>query len=327
MKKECVTLVSTLLEARKNMRSLKVFELFSGIGSQAKALKNANINYTIVGTSEIDKDAIKGYTAIHGDVTNFGDITKIDAKSIPSIDLLTYSFPCQDLSTAGKGKGMGHGTKTRSSLLWEVKKLVEEKTPPYLLMENVKNVAFKTNIREYLKWKMFLESQGYTNYDKVLNSKDFGAAQSRERMFMISIHNSVGKAFDWNWEPIPNKTFKDVREHNPVGNYTISPKMFEYVKKGRIPKITDNDTTKTLTTKMVRYNNGGVVKDDNYPNGYRYITPKEATLLMGFSEDDYNNLVNAGLSKSAIYKVMGNSIVVNILERIFIKLFPEYIKI
>lgn len=106
------------------MEPIRVIELFAGIGSQAQALKNLGIPYEVVAISEIDKYAIKGYEAIHGPVNNLGDITQIE--HLPDCDLITYSFPCQDLSIAGAKKGMSEGSGTRSALLWEVGRLLED---------------------------------------------------------------------------------------------------------------------------------------------------------------------------------------------------------
>lgn len=169
------------------MEYLRVFEAFSGYGSQSMALRRLGIDFEVVGISEIDKYAIKAYMAVHGDTPNYGDIQKIDWSSVPDFDFLTYSFPCTDISTAGQQKGLAEGSGTRSSLLWECRKAIEAKRPKYLLMENVKNLVSK-KFTPYLKeWIRFLEEQGYSNYTKVLNAKDFGVPQNRERVFMVSI--------------------------------------------------------------------------------------------------------------------------------------------
>lgn len=163
---------------------LKVVELFAGIGSQTQALKNLGIEHKIMGIAEIDKYAVKSYEAIHGEVNNLGDICKIE--QLPGCDLLTYSFPCQDISVAGKGAGIKEGT--RSGLLLEVERLLEvSDKPKYLLMENVKNLVGKKNKADFDRWCEKLESMGYVNYWKVLNAKHYGIPQNRERVFMVSI--------------------------------------------------------------------------------------------------------------------------------------------
>lgn len=167
---------------------LRLIELFAGIGSQTQALTNIGVPHTVVAISEIDKYAIQSYEAIHGKVNNLGDIKRI--KALPSADLWTYSFPCQDISVAGKGAGIKEGT--RSGLLFEVERLLnvanEEGTlPKYLLLENVKNLVSKKFKADFDRWLDFLSSLGYTNYWQILNAKDYGIPQNRERVFCVSL--------------------------------------------------------------------------------------------------------------------------------------------
>lgn len=171
----------------KNSNKLRVFEAFSGIGAQRKALERLGINHEVVAISEIDKFAIKSYEAVHGKTLNLGDISKLKVEDIPDHDLFTYSFPCQSVSISGLQRGFEEGSGTRSSLLWECKKVIEGKKPKYLLMENVKNLVSKKFKPTFDKWCKWLEEQGYTNYWQVLNAKDYGVPQNRERVFMISI--------------------------------------------------------------------------------------------------------------------------------------------
>lgn len=167
---------------------LRLIELFAGIGSQTQALTNIGIAHKVVAISEIDKYAIQSYEAMHGIANNLGDIRKIE--ELPDADLWTYSFPCQDISVAGKGAGIKEGT--RSGLLFEVERLLrvasEKGTlPKYLLLENVKNLVSKKFKADFDKWLDFLSELGYTNYWKVLNAKDYGIPQNRERVFCVSI--------------------------------------------------------------------------------------------------------------------------------------------
>ena len=167
---------------------LRLIELFAGIGSQTQALTNIGIAHKVVAISEIDKYAIQSYEAMHGKANNLGDIRKIE--ELPDADLWTYSFPCQDISVAGKGSGIKEGT--RSGLLIEVERLLrvasEKGTlPKYLLLENVKNLVSKKFKADFDKWLDFLSELGYTNYWKVLNAKDYGIPQNRERVFCVSI--------------------------------------------------------------------------------------------------------------------------------------------
>lgn len=167
---------------------LRLIELFAGIGSQTQALTNIGVSHEVVAISEIDKYAIKSYEAIHGPVNNLGDIRAI--KELPSADMWTYSFPCQDISVAGKGAGIKQGT--RSGLLMEVERLLRTAAetatlPKYLLLENVKNLVSKKFKADFDRWLSFLSSLGYTNYWQILNAKDYGIPQNRERVFCVSI--------------------------------------------------------------------------------------------------------------------------------------------
>ena len=166
---------------------LKVFEAFAGYGSQRMALRNLGIEHEVVAISEFDKYADASYQAIHGETWNMGDITKIDVNDVPEHDLFTYSFPCQDISVAGKGKGFSKDSGTRSGLLWESERIIKAKKPKYLLMENVKNLISEKFMPGFAEWILVLEELGYSNYYEVLNAKDFGIPQNRERVFMVSI--------------------------------------------------------------------------------------------------------------------------------------------
>lgn len=167
------------------MSKLRVFEAFAGVGTQSMALKRLGVDYEVVGIAEIDKFAIQSYMAIHGETKNYGDISKIDPTDLPDMDLFTYSFPCQDLSISGKQRGMSGGT--RSGLLYECEKVITTKRPKYLLLENVKNLVGKKFKPDFDKWLEWLKSQGYRNYWQVLNAKDYGVPQNRERVFVVSI--------------------------------------------------------------------------------------------------------------------------------------------
>ena len=166
---------------------LRVFEAFSGYGSQSLALERLGIEHKVVGISEIDKNAIKAYYALHsGVIKNYGDISKIKPEELPEFDLFTYSFPCQSLSLSGKLEGLERG-KTRSGLLYECEKIIEYCKPKYLLMENVKNLIGKKFKPQFDEWLEYLESLGYSNQWFVLDAKDFGIPQSRARVFCVSI--------------------------------------------------------------------------------------------------------------------------------------------
>lgn len=158
---------------------LKVVELFAGVGTQRMALKLLGVEHDVVAISEIDPYAINSYKAIHGDTLNLGDISKIDPKDVPDCDLLTYSYPCTNISIAGSKEGLAEGSGTASSLLWYCRDIIEHKKPKYLLMENVKNLVGKKFKPYFLEWCKVLEDFGYTNYYQVLNAKHYGVPQNR----------------------------------------------------------------------------------------------------------------------------------------------------
>lgn len=199
--------------------------LFSGIGAPELALKRLGFEIDLLAFCEIDKYAVKSYCAIH-DVDpglNLGDITEIDIDSLPTdVDLITHGSPCQDFSVAGHNKGGDEGADTRSSLMWNTVEIVAHCKPRYILWENVKNVISKKHIHNYDKYLERLEALGYRNYSKVLNAKDFGVPQNRERIFVISIRNDIENDFEF---PVGKDTgirLKDILEPVVDEKYYVS---------------------------------------------------------------------------------------------------------
>lgn len=171
---------------------LKVRTLFSGIGSPESALKNIGIDYELVDFCEIDKYAVKSYCAIHNvsEDKNLGDISKVWGRNLPYADLMVWGFPCTDISLAGKQSGIIEG-ETRSGLNYEGFRVLKETKPKYSIIENVKNLTgkkFKGNFDQML---IDIEELGYNNYWEVLNSKDYGIPQNRERVFIVCIRSDI----------------------------------------------------------------------------------------------------------------------------------------
>lgn len=168
---------------------LRVVTLCSGYDSQCMALRNIGIPYKVVAWSEIDKYAINARNAVFPDEAdlNLGDMTKIDWGKVDDFDLLFYSTPCTDFSNAGKQAGGEEGSGTRSSIIWYTRNAIIEKKPKYLVMENVKALVSDKFRTLFLKWCDELTSYGYTNFAQVLNAKDYGIPQNRERIFVVSI--------------------------------------------------------------------------------------------------------------------------------------------
>lgn len=218
---------------------IRLIELFAGIGAQAKALENMGVEFEHYRIVECDRFAVASYNAVHG--TDFvpADITRIKGSDLGITDtehhtyIMTYSFPCTDLSVAGKMRGMEEGSGTHSSLLWEVKRLLDEciELPQILLMENVIQVHSRSNMPLFQRWLDFLTHKGYRNYWHDLNAKDFGVAQNRNRCFCVSFLGS-DEAFTF---PSPvglDKTMKDYLEDKVDDGFYISP--------NRTRKLIDN---------------------------------------------------------------------------------------
>ena len=175
-------------------KPIRLIELFAGIGAQAKALENLGIPFEHYRICEFDKYAVKSYNAVHGTSWETSDITQIHADSVCVCDtdkytyIMTYSFPCTDLSSAGKQAGMSKGSGTRSGLLWQVERLLTEmdELPQILLMENVSEVVSDKNIKDFSQWIAFLDGLGYRSKYEILNAKNFGVPQNRDRCFMVS---------------------------------------------------------------------------------------------------------------------------------------------
>lgn len=225
-----------LYEDYKIRNKIRLIELFAGVGSQAMALRDLSTDYESYRVVEFDKYAIKSYNAIHGTEFPTLDIRDIHCEDLGIVDkqnvtyLLTYSFPCQDLSKAGKQRGMTKGSGTRSGLLWEVERILNEckdkdSLPQVLLMENVPDVIGTKNYEDFMKWYAALENMGYQSYYKVLNAKNYGIPQNRERCFMVSILGDYNYTFP---KPIPLKLrLKDMLEESVDEKYYLSDKLIE----------------------------------------------------------------------------------------------------
>ncbi|MFT9495650.1 DNA cytosine methyltransferase [Anaerosolibacter sp.] len=176
----------------KQKEKIRLLSLFSGIGAFEKAFDRLGLEYELVNYCEIDKYASKAYSLIHGtkESLNLGDITKADETKISDIDLITYGFPCQDISIAGNQKGIIEG-ETRSGLLYDALRILKYKRPKYAIAENVKNLVSKKFRSDFEKLQEELDSYGYNNYWAVINAKDFGIPQNRERVFVVSIRKDV----------------------------------------------------------------------------------------------------------------------------------------
>ncbi len=218
-------------------KPIRLIELFAGYGSQAMALKRIGAKFEHYRVVEFDKYAIKSYNAVHGTDFPAMDIKNVHADDLNICDtdkycyFMTYSFPCTDLSLAGKRAGMAKGSGTRSGLLWEVERILREikesnrELPQILFMENVPQVHGKKNIDDFTKWLEFLKSLGYTNYWRDLNAKNYGVAQNRNRCFMFSFLGDYSYSFPLH---IPlKKNLKNYLEDNVDKKYYINNEKTE----------------------------------------------------------------------------------------------------
>lgn len=228
---------------------LRVFTAFSGYDSQCLALNRLGIPYELVGWSEIDKYAIQAHNALFPQWSdrNYGDISKINWEEVPDFDLFTYSSPCTDFSTAGRQEGGEEGSGTRSSLLWECRKTILAKKPKYLLFENVKALLSDKFKDLFFKWVKELEEYGYYSNYKVLNAKDYGVPQNRERVFMVSILKDEETPNPYYEFPKPiklEKTIDDVLEENVPDKYYIPQEDTDRY----ITRMKEEYSSKTLET-------------------------------------------------------------------------------
>ena len=415
-------------------KKLNVVELFSGIGSQAKALENININFETVNTCEWDIHALVAYDLIHNDgllhsgslgltkleilnelskynlsgdcknpinekylsslpeetlrqiyssILNTGNL--IDIKSLTgdmlprTVDIMTYSFPCQDLSNVGAfhgyNKGIDRDANNRSGLLWQVERILNERIklglplPKSLVLENVATLLSERHKHNFQEWQDILVELGYYNKIYTLNAKDFGAAQNRKRLIMISFLTNFDEELNKKLDAYFNKhnledmsyvsslnIHKDSLKEILKVDYSNTIYLQEALEsqpndtKSRRDIWNDNaklidennqyierDFAATLTTKQDRHpNSGNIYFDmDNGKSKFRYITPRESFMLMGFDETDFEKVNNADLkgrgsskffTRDTLLHLAGNSIVVNVLEQIF-KQIEDILKI
>jgi DNA (cytosine-5)-methyltransferase 1 len=323
-----------------NKNKLKVVSLFSGYGTQELALKYIGVNYENVANCDNFKQANECYDVLHTTTYgNLGDITKVDENNFPNCDLLTYSFPCQDISISGIQRGIKEGT--RSGLLFDVERLLSVNRPQYLLMENVKNLVSKNHYENFKKHIYFLRGLGYTSYWRILNGADFGCPQNRERVFMISVLNGdkddvkqkMMNVDSYKKTRIPMDTFIEDTENQSLFidcPYTLhQPKHhticrliarrddISYDQARRIYSI--EGCSPCLTT-------SGSPQIMTRDGRVRTITAREGYRFMGVRDEDIDLLLTTSLSTKGHVSLAGNSICVPVMEAIFMEFFSDYIQ-
>jgi len=239
---------------------LKVIELFGGIGACSKALENLGIDYEITDYVEIDKYAVASFNAMHD--TNFEpqDICKWD-KDIEA-DLIMHGSPCQDFSLAGKQAGGDKDSGTRSSLMYETLRIVEKLKPKYVIWENVKNLVSKKHIHNFEAYQEKMAELGYHNYWKVLNAKNYGIPQNRERVYTVSIREDLDKGFEFPEGQELKLKLKDMLEDNVDEKYYLTDSMIQYLEYGKYQSA-------KVSTKVKQTNTGICPTLDTMQGGNR----------------------------------------------------------
>ncbi|EIQ0328955.1 DNA cytosine methyltransferase [Staphylococcus pseudintermedius] len=301
---------------------IKILELFGGIGAPRKALLNLGYPHKAIDYVEIDEKSVRTYNALYDHLHKPQSVVGWNLKP----DILVHGSPCQDFSRAGKRLGGNDEDKTRSSLMWETIRIIENMgkwKPKVVIWENVKGVLAKDVIHSFKKYFVEMERLGYTNSYQVLDARDFGIPQKRERVFVVSMLD--GHWF--NFDTLERKPMRSVSEFildHADDKYTItSPSMLRAINKrngfgGGLKPI--KEYSWTITTKQNRVPNSGIVPIGN--GKYRLLTELECWRLMGFDDEDYYKVANEhptrkNATNGTLYKQAGNSIVVQVLEAIF----------
>lgn len=330
---------------------MKLLSLFSGIGAFEKALSRIGLEYDLVNYCEIDKYASKSYSQIHNvsEDLNLWNITTVDTSKLPKdIDLITHGSPCQSFSIAGQQEGGDKGSGTRSSLMWETVRIIGDVKPKIVIWENVKNVLSKKHKHNFDAYIESLNNLNYNSYYQVLDAKDFGIPQKRERIFIVSIRKDVDTGmFCFPTDFSLELKLKDILENEVDKKYYLNmtnkkvvlidnPKNTDYTEPVRLgyslyPNsnkahqsstfYSKNAVSPTLDTCTGGNRQIKIVETDS-PLCVRKLTPKEYFRLMGFSDEDFERAKSVN-SDSQLYKQAGNSIVVNVLQHIFNNLYNK----
>jgi len=321
-------------------KELKVVSLFSGYGTQELALKYLGINYRNIANCDILKQANAAYDSLHKtEIGNLGDVSKVNEKEFPECDLLTYSFPCQDISISGIQRGIAKGT--RSGLLYEVERIVDYNRPKFLLMENVKNLVSKTHIKSFNTYIDKLNDMGYGSSWMVLNGADYGCPQNRERVFMFSVlgessedvHQKMLGVLEQTKERVPMSNFieKDVDEKlfmNPPYEINI-PKVKSACKLAARRTDVSYDQAKriySIEACSPCLTTSGAPQIMLEDKRIRTISAREGYRFMGVKDNDIDLLLSTDLSTKQHIALAGNSICVPVMVSIFDQFLTEYKK-
>lgn len=311
-------------------KPIQILELFGGIGSPRCALRNLGIPVKSIDYVEIDEKAVRSYNAMFAEDLQYKTQSVVGWNLRP--DILIHGSPCQDFSIAGKQKGADEGSETRSSLMWETIKIIQNMgvwKPRVVIWENVKNVRSKYMVHNHNRYMSELSKMGYASSFELLDARDFGLPQARQRYFTVSLLGN--EYFDFSdLIHTPMRDIHEFLEKDVDERYTVvQPSMIEIIGKkrkgssfnGRVQII--DKYAFTITCKQVRAPNSGVI--DMHNGKYRYLTERECWRLQGYTDEDFENASHVhpgkpGCMNGALYKQAGNSIPVPIFESIFRKM-------
>jgi DNA (cytosine-5)-methyltransferase 1 len=308
--------------SKKNL-CLKVFEAFAGYGGASFGLKKSRISHKVVGFSEFDKFASAIFELNHPDIKNYGDITLINPEELPDFNFFTGGFPCQPFSSAGLGKGE---LDIRGTLFYDVIRICQYKKPEHILLENVKGLTTKRHTETFEKILSELKRIGYEVHWKLLNSKDYGIPQNRERLWIYGYYGKLNKNF--NLDP-PKKElkgkFKDFLDENPVRDLYLNKKQIErLIEKHGVDFNVKEPLCLDIYNKKIRHDGISITITEPHHNSLRVVekpqkgkfivrklSKTEHYRLMGFDDGEFKF---GDFSYQQICKRAGNGWDVNIVS-------------
>lgn len=299
---------------------IQILELFGGVGSPRAALRNLGIDVKAIDYVEIDEKAVRSYNAMFADELKYKTQSVVGWNLKP--DILIHGSPCQDFSIAGQQKGADPGSETRSSLMWETIHIIDQMglwKPRVVIWENVKNVRSKHMIHNYNRYLTEMERMDYTNSFELLDAREFGIPQARERVFTISMLN--GEKFDFTrLIRTPMRHLSEFLEDDVPEVYNVTqPSVLNVIGHTGIKRATViKDCAYTVTCRQDRTPAQVLERGEGV---YRYLTERECWRLQGYSDQDFDAAAavqqRVGRYCMALYKQAGNSIPVPIFESIF----------
>ena len=309
-------------------KAIKLLSLFSGIGAFEEALKNIKQPYILTNYCEFQPHIAKSYSLIHNEPIskNLGDVTKVDETQLEDFDVMTFGFPCQDISSLGDQKGFFNeeGEKTRSGLFFDAIRIMKHKMPKVAIIENVRALVSKPMKDNFEKMKELISEMGYNFYHTIMNTKDYGIPQSRNRFFGVCIRKDVDtNKFEFpEKQPLTTVASDYYDDVNSISEeYYLEEKHYKYFNEMRLKKRYSSlnaDIAVCMTTKQGQKSNPqNFVQDEK---GYRIYTEGEMLALQGFKKEYAKKLRENGITTSQVGYMCGNTISVCTVEHIFRKL-------